>query len=95
MDGRVEILRTASDRVVLLTEDIHFVLSSLRGRRRFQVQGRWFVWSRGSVQQLQELWLESPSIAENEAKFVRACCVFCPFENEIVQKLLLSNSEYC
>ena len=28
----------------------------------------------GSVQQLRELWLESPAITENQAKSVKGCC---------------------
>ena len=49
-----------------------------------------------SNQQLQELWFESPAIAESEAKLdVVLDSVFCPSEEEVVRKVLLRNSEYC
>ena len=57
-------------------EDIHFVSFGYIARETMIPGAGQMVClvAGGSVQQLRELWLESPAIAENQAKSVKGCC---------------------
>ena len=101
LDGRFEILRIASDRMMLVTERtfVLFLLGILQGRRWCRERDWWFVWSRevrfnsfeNSGLNLQPLL----KIKQSRRKDVVLDGVFYPFENEIMRKFLFSNSEYC